>query len=868
MKRFILLVFIVFAFSLNFLFAAEKNRDSIPVSEWYLTSPYVIPEFAYGKENEVEWKKRILSKEKIDFENLWPDENSKDFQIIKADKKNILTLNGEKNDAGYGFLTYLSAERWTRAVISIKHTCPIAIFLDGVKITECIETKGKEETTAELVLKRGHHRIGFSAFSESGKTNTFEVNLKKIENLPFPKVTLSPIHPLIWDDVLKVPFVIDTQISPDGFLAALVLQHNDTVNDRRFTTIELRKCDSGKVIFDSGIITGISLPTFDKNNQYLAFAAKSQEEGKQDIWILDLNKMAMEILCKGIENPKSLNFSPDSNTLYFIATAPRKKEEKKPPYDRLTEMYQRWNDWKNRPHLFAVDLKRKSISQITAGESNLFDYSLSEDGKKIALLRGVFTVKRPYLKSEIYLYDLENFSSKRVLSWERWPDISEIVLSPDGKKIAVMASKGDMPQGGLKPEEHLAYNLNLFLVDVESGNYECLTENFRPSLSSQAISVYPPRKNIYWNKENNSIYFFATDKDRILLYKVDVLKKEFNLINFNEAVLSSPSISFPAGKVLFFSSALGKFWQVKIGDIKTLSVKTLWFPGEEIFARVKLGLLEPFDVFARDGEVIQGWLLYPPDYDKTKKYPAIVAYYGGVMPYGRAFRSEFFWLAGQGYIVYIVTPRGSVGYGQDFADAHCNDWGKEAGEDIIEGVNALIKFKPSVDRSKIGCFGGSYGGFMTLYLIGKSNLFSAAVDYFGISNIASYWGEGWWGFNYGDTAIANSYPWTRKDVFVERSPLYFADKINTPLLLLHGTADTNVPEGESDQIFTALRVQGKKVEYVRFFGEDHGINSRPSVRIASEEMMLEWFDKYLKGEKEAWDYRWKDDIKPIEDDSK
>lgn len=868
MKRSLIFVLFVFACSSIFLFAEPKKKDSIPVSEWYLTSPYLVPKFAYGKENETEWKKRILSEEKINFKKLWADENSKDCTIVKADKKNILTLTAKKSDAVYGFLTYLSTERWTKTIISIKHTCPIAIFLDGVKLSENIEPKGSVETSAELILKRGLHRIGFSVLTESGKENSFEVNLKKCENYPFPKSTLSPLHPLSWDDVLSVPFVVDTQISTDGSLAALVLQHNDTENDKRFTTIQLRDCVKGNLIFDSGPITGISFPTFDRNNKYLAFLAKSQEEGKQDIWILDLNSMAMQLVCKNIENPKSLNFSPDSSTLYFIANAPRKKEEKKPPYDRLTEMYQRWGDWKNRPHLFSLDLERKSLSQITAGESNLFDYSLSADGKKIALLRGVFTVKRPYLKSEIYLYDLEKFSSKKILSWEKWPDISEIALSPDGTKIAVMSSRGDMPEGGLKPKEHLAYNLNLFVVDVESGNYTLLTENFRPSFSSQAISVYPPRKNIYWNEEDNLIYFFATDKDRILLYKMNVLTKEFSLINFGEPVLSSPSISFRSGQVLFFSSALGKFWQVKIGDLKSLSSKTLWFPGEDILSRVKLGLLEPFDVIARDGEIIQGWLLYPPDYEKTKKYPTIVAYYGGVMPYGRAFRSEFFWLAGQGYIVYIVTPRGSVGYGQDFADAHCNDWGKEAGEDIIEGVKALIRLKPSVDKTKIGCFGGSYGGFMTLYLIGKSDLFSAAVDYFGISNIASYWGAGWWGFNYGDTAIANSYPWTRKDVFVDRSPLYFADRINTPLLLLHGTSDTNVPSTESDQIFTALRVQDKKVEYVRFFGEDHGINSKPSVRIASEEMMLEWFDKFLKGEGEAWDYRWKNETKPIEDDFK
>jgi dipeptidyl aminopeptidase/acylaminoacyl peptidase len=155
---------------------------------------------------------------------------------------------------------------------------------------------------------------------------------------------------------------------------------------------------------------------------------------------------------------------------------------------------------------------------------------------------------------------------------------------------------------------------------------------------------------------------------------------------------------------------------------------------------------------------------------------------------------------------------------------------------------------------------------MTLYLVSHSDLFAAAVDFFGISDITSYWGAGWWGwgFDYGDTALANAYPWNRRDIFVDRSPIYSADKIHSPLLLLHGDSDTNVPTEESDQIFSAMRVLGRTCEYVRFAGEDHGISGRPSNRVASETMMLEWFDRFLKNQPEAWQERWKNDKPPIE----
>lgn len=854
----------VFLFLLVVVWISVCSQEKVTVEKVFLSQGKEILKTAYGKEKKEEFIKRNFDFVQNESGNLYVDRTNPDFIILESNKKGEFYIKERVKDTIYMVLFYLKNEKWTKSTLSINHETPIVILIDGEKKKEEISFDSTKESSVELTLERGLHRVQILFFVEALKRTKFAISLKRIQNLVLPEIELNPEHPLSWGDILRTPFVTDTAISNNGKLCAVCIQHVDFKDDKRYTTLQIRNAEDGKVIFDSAPFKNIKYPTFDNQGKNLIFVVPSSEKGKESLYLVNLDYMEVSKISDGLEGVKSISFSHDSSKIFFIANVVRQKDEKR-KYDHLTEMYQRWDNWQDRPHLFMVDLKKKSIYQLTAGESNLFDYSLSADGKKIALLRGVFTKERPYLISEIYLYDIETQNSKLVLKWKKWPDISEILLLKDSKKIAVMASKGEMPGGGLKPKEHSAYNLHLFIVDVESGNYECVTENFRPSLSSQLISVLPPRKNIYYDVKEDSVYFFTTDKDRVRLYKYDCSQKKIDSVNIDDPVMSSPSIALEGKKVLYFSSALGSFWKLKIADIKNCESKVIWFPNEEELKYVKLGLLEPFDVIADDGEIIQGWILYPPNYDKNKKYPTIVAYYGGVMPYGRAFRGEFFWLSGQGYIVYIVTPRGSVGYGQDFADYHCNDWGKRAAQDIIQGVETLIKLRPSVDKDKIGCFGGSYGGFMTLYLIGKSDIFKAAVDYYGISNIASYWGAGWWGFNYGDTAIANSYPWTRKDVFVEQSPLYFADKINTPLLLIHGTKDTNVPIVESDQIFTALRVQNKVVEYIRFFDEDHGINSSPSIRVESEMMMLEWFDKYLKGEGDAWEHRFKDEPKPIEE---
>ena len=173
-------------------------------------------------------------------------------------------------------------------------------------------------------------------------------------------------------------------------------------------------------------------------------------------------------------------------------------------------------------------------------------------------------------------------------------------------------------------------------------------------------------------------------------------------------------------------------------------------------------------------------------------------------------------------------------------------------DDIIEGTQQFCKEHTFIDTEKIGCIGASYGGFMTQYLQTKTNLFAAAISHAGISNIASYWGGGYWGYTYGEVAQYGSFPWNNPDLYVKHSPLFNADKINTPLLLIHGTVDTNVPPFESQQLYTALRILGKDVEYIQVNGENHVITDWKK-RHEWQNAIFAWFAKYLKGQPEWWE---------------
>ncbi|MBN2088630.1 S9 family peptidase, partial [candidate division KSB1 bacterium] len=253
------------------------------------------------------------------------------------------------------------------------------------------------------------------------------------------------------------------------------------------------------------------------------------------------------------------------------------------------------------------------------------------------------------------------------------------------------------------------------------------------------------------------------------------------------------------------------------------------------------------------GVEIDGLIYYPPDFDPSQKYPCIVYYYGGTSPVNRGFGGRYpknLWAA-RGYVVYVLQPSGATGYGQAFSALHVNDWGRIVADEIIDGVKQFLTAHPFVDDKKVGCIGASFGGFMTQLLITRTDLFAAAVSHAGISAIASYWGEGYWGYSYNSVSAANSFPWNRKDIYVDQSPLFAADKIVTPLLLTHGGDDTNVPPGESEQMYIALKLLGKEVEYLKVAGQNHWVMDYKKRKLWTQSIMA-WFDKWLKEQPGFW----------------
>ena len=276
---------------------------------------------------------------------------------------------------------------------------------------------------------------------------------------------------------------------------------------------------------------------------------------------------------------------------------------------------------------------------------------------------------------------------------------------------------------------------------------------------------------------------------------------------------------------------------------------------KERMDNIRLGTCHSLSFTCSRGYEVTGFYYLPADFDKTKTYPVIVDYYGGCSPTVRRFGGgshypAHYWNS-LGYIVLIVNPSGAAGFGQEWAARHVNTAGEGVAEDIIEATEWFADNNPWVNKEKIGCVSASYGGFMTQTLLSKTDLFACGISHAGISSHTSYWGEGYWGHSYSEVSMADSYPWNRKDLYVERSPLYNADKIKRPILFTHGTADTNVPIGESIQMYTAMKILGVPTAFVMVDGENHGIMDYTK-RKKWINTMVAWFSRWLKDDDSWW----------------
>jgi len=575
--------------------------------------------------------------------------------------------------------------------------------------------------------------------------------------------------------------------------------------------------------------------------QDLLYYVTDSEEGRT---MLTLNPLTAEntVIAKGLPK-ETFHIAPDEKSAFFSS-----KEtitiSNPGGLKRLIGIDDRQSNYRDRYFLYRYFFDTGLTQQLTFGRQTASLNDVTDDVKFLLFSTSEEDLtKRPFDKNSLYRLNLETMYVDTI--WEDQTYTYSAQFSPDGKQILIHGAPEAFNGIGLNigPGQIAnSYDTQSFIMDLATKQVYPVTRYFNPSIVAQE-----------WNPLDKYIYYRVEEGDRVNMYRYSTGTKKFEKLPLREDVIRSFNIAENADWATYTGVSVSNSNRSYLLNLKTGESTLISDPYAERLGKLTLGEVKDWHFTSSFGDDIEGRYYLPPNFDPKKKYPLIVYYYGGTSPTSRTFESTYplHVYAAQDYVVYTLQPSGTTGYGQEFSARHVNAWGERTADEIVEGVKAFVAAHPFVDGTKIGNIGASYGGFMTQYLITQTDLFTASVSHAGISNIASYWGEGYWGYSYSAGASADSFPWNNPRLYVEQSPLFHADKIKTPLLLLHGTADTNVPIGESIQMYTALKLLNKTVEFIQVEGENHAIYDYDK-RIAWNNAIYAWFAKWLKDDPRWW----------------
>lgn len=741
---------------------------------------------------------------------------------------------------------YLSADRYGKGKLTVTSPNTLELWLDNVK---CATKQTQNDSL---------HLAGSVDAVLNGFTNNSRVVIKLLTTSDdvldaMVKIDVRPEEAdslLIYTfngenrrridirDILEGIRVNNSSISPSGRFVLLSLRETLPGGENRSHT-QIYDNRQQKIIF-SEPLSRPQLKWMPKSD-LLTYVADS-EEGRT---LYTLNPLTMETLIMAEKLPKENFFiAPDEKSLFYSS-----KESlilsNPGGLKRLIGIDDRQSYYRDRYFLYRYFLDTGLNQQLTFGKQTASLNDVSDDMRYL-----LFSVsdedlnQRPFSTSTLYRLNLEHMITDTI--WENERYVYSAQFSPDGKQLLIHGAPETFNGIGLniKPKQIAnSYDTQSFVMDIESKEVTPVTRTFDPTISAQE-----------WNRLDNTIYYRVEEGDRVNIYRYLPRKASFEKLPLKEEVIRSFNIAENALWATYTGVSTSNSARSYLLNLETLESKLIADPYSNRLNELQLGEVKDWHFTSSYGDQIEGRYYLPPYFDPKIKYPLIVYYYGGTSPTNRIFESTYplHVYAAQDYVVFTIQPSGTTGYGQEFSARHVNAWGKQTADEIIEGVMAFTDAHPFVDGTRIGNIGASYGGFMTQYLITQTDLFTASVSHAGISNITSYWGEGYWGYSYSAGASADSYPWNNPQLYVEQSPLFHADKINTPLLLLHGTADTNVPIGESIQMYTALKLLNKPVEFIQVEGENHAIYDYQK-RIAWNHAIYAWFAKWLKEDARWWD---------------
>lgn len=643
-------------------------------------------------------------------------------------------------------------------------------------------------------------------------------------------------------DIFNMEYVSDPQISPDGNQILYVRNFKDIMTDKNLSNIWLVNTDGSK---NRPITTGNQndvYPRWSHSGDKIIFKSNRQDE-RMKLFIMWMDSKEIAPLTNTPKSPGSVSWSPDDRYLAFTMFVPKANESiiKMPAKPEGAK----WNT----PPTYIDKLNYRGDGQgyIKGGNTQLFTLSIdggtpkqltstdfdhgapewSKDGKTVYFSAN-FNPDEAFEPndSEIYALSLSDHSVTEIT--DRYGPDDSPKISPDGSKMAYT---------GLD-DKLLGYQQNqLYVRDISSGTASLLSADFDRNIS-----------NIQWAGDGKGIYFQYDDKGETIIAHISLTGKVSDKVgSVGGLSLGRPynAGTFTVSKTGAIAYTLGTTAHpADLGVHTKKGTKRLTYVNDDLFSAKNLGNVEElWWKSSYDQRDVQGWVVTPPNFDPSKKYPFILEIHGGPFSsYGSVYSAEIQAFAAAGYVVLYSNPRGSTSYGAEFGNLIHHDYPNHDYDDLMSGVDAVIE-KGYIDTDNLFVTGGSGGGVLTAWIVGKTDRFKAAVVAKPVINWASF-------VLYADgAAFFSKYwfgkkPWEDPESYFKRSPLNYVANVTTPTMLLTGEEDYRTPIAESEQFYTALKLEGVETAMVRIPGASHGIANRPSNLVAKIAGILAWFEKY------------------------
>ena len=470
--------------------------------------------------------------------------------------------------------------------------------------------------------------------------------------------------------------------------------------------------------------------------------------------------------------------------------------------------------------IFVVPSEGGTARQITFGEFDDISGGISwlKDSESI-VFSSYQKEDAEYARGQSNLYSVNINNLNLIELTSREGTESSPTVSPDGSKIAFVGSTWT---------KNFYHDRKMYVMDIDGSNLRCITESLDQTPSPGV-----------WGKNSSGVYFNVREFGQSNVYHADIKGKVKKITNGNHMLTMNDLVGSDA--VATWTDPSNPSDIISFSIDKPNKINRLTDVNKDIFYNVEFGEVEEITYKSVDEKYVQGWIVKPPNFDSNKKYPLVLRIHGGPHSmYHVGFNYNFQLHAAQDQVVLYTNPRGSTGYGYDFANAIQNAYPGNDYDDIMYGVDEVIS-RGYIDENRMYVYGGSGGGVLTSWIVGKTDRFAAASVNYPVTNWFSFVGTtdgATWYYNF------KNYPWEDPSEHIKRSPLMYVANVKTPTMLMCGEEDLRTPISQTEEYYQALKMNKVPTVMIRFTDEYHGTSSKPSNFLRTHGYINAWFDKH------------------------